>query len=57
MRYSVEWRDLTGNKFEDKIINVSKKSSQNDEATNEIEIAKERYVSRDNKLLIDQELI
>ena len=57
MRYSVEWRDLTGNKFADKIINVSKKSSQNDEATNEIEIAKERYVSRDNKLLIDQELI
>ena len=57
MRYSVEWRDLSGNKFADKIIHVSKKSSQNDEATNEIEIAKERYVSRDNKLLIDQELI
>ena len=40
-------RDLIGNKIADKITNTSKKSSrelQNNEANDEIEIPKERYI-------------
>ena len=42
--------DLIGNKIADKITNISKKSSrelhsQNNEANDEIEIPKERYIS------------
>ena len=52
--------DLFGNTIADKITNISKKSSrelhsQNNEANDEIEIPKERYVSpkKDNKLLMN----
>ena len=50
--------DLIGNKMVDKITSASKRSlkelhSQNDEARNEIEIPKERYLSPDNKLLMN----
>ena len=49
--------DLIGNNIADKITSVSKKSSQNnlDEAKNEAEIQKERYISpkKDSKLLMN----
>ena len=44
--------DLIGNKIDDKIASVSKKSStelQNNEANNEIEIPKERYISPEKR--------
>ena len=54
--------DLIGNEIANKITSVSKSPkelhskelhSQNDEARNEIEIPKERYLSPDNKLLMN----
>ena len=53
--------DLSGDKTEDKITSVSKKSPkelnlQNSGADNKIEIPKERYISpkkKDNKLLMN----
>ena len=42
------------NKIADKITNLSKKSSQNDEANNEIEIPKERYICSEKKQIIDE---
>ena len=48
--------DLTGNKIADRVTSLSKKkSSQDDQANNEMEIPKERYISleKDNKLLMN----
>ena len=44
--------DLIGNKFPDKITNISKKSSKephSSEANDEIEIPKERHISSEKK--------
>ena len=44
--------DLIGNKIADKITNTSKKSlarSQNNDANNEIEVAKKRYISSEER--------
>ena len=53
--------DLIGNKIADKITNISKNSarelqSQNNEANDEIEILKERYISPENRKQIIDEL-
>ena len=50
--------DLIGNKIADKITSVSKKSSQNNlnEAKNETEIPKERYISPEKRQQITDEL-
>ena len=53
--------DLIGNRIADKITNLSKKSSrelhsQNDEADNEIEISKDRYISPEKRQQIIDEL-
>ena len=48
--------DLIGNKITDKITIVSKKSSQIDEAKNEIEIPKKRYISPEKRQKIIDEL-
>ena len=47
-------RDLIGNRITDKIANISKNSlrrlhSQNNEANDEIEVPKERYISPEKK--------
>ena len=52
--------DLIGNKSADKIINTSKKSFrelQNNEANNETEIPKERYISLEKRQQIIDELM
>ena len=41
---NLQFKKLIGNKIADRKINLSKKSSQNDEANNKIEIPKERYI-------------
>ena len=53
--------DLIGNKIADKITNISKKSSrelhsQSNEANDEIEIPKERYISPEKRQQIIDEL-
>ena len=53
--------NLIGNKIADKITNISKKSSrelhsQNNEANDEIEIPKERYISPEKRQQIIDEL-
>ena len=50
--------DLIGNKIDDKITSVSKKSSQKnlDEAKNETEIPKKRYISPEKRQQIIDEL-
>ena len=53
--------DLISNRIADKIANFSKKSSrelhtQNDEANNEIEVPKERYISSEKRQQIIDEL-
>ena len=49
--------DLIGNKIADKITNTSKKSlarSQNNDANNETEVAKKRYISSEERQQIKQ---
>ena len=52
--------DLIGNKIADKITNISKKSrelhSQNNEANDEIEIPRERYIFPEKRQQIMDEL-
>ena len=48
--------DLISNKIADKIISISKKSLQNDEANNKMEIPRKRYISPEKRQQIIDEL-